>query len=252
MGASTKKIVLEKWNNYFTGISLPIAVFYSNKLNGAEYVGKPVENPKGYTCIFAQMSKLHRGQSVAFDVNNLGCFGSIQTIFGGLYDEDRVVELFVNIEHFKKDREQVAAMYHTNPKAGLTGKYLIMKPYDQLTEEDCPEIVILFTKPDVISAMHCLMSFDDTRVDTMIVPFGSGCEQLLSFAFNECKQTNARAVLGGMDLAMRGCVKENLQTLSIPHTRFIQMVHNMDESFLSTYIWKAIKPRVVKNATKMH
>lgn len=247
MDATVKSRVLEKWNNYFSGVSLPIGVFYSDELNDAEYMKKPAANAKGYTCIFAQMAKLFRGKCVAFDVDNLGCFGSIGTIFGGIYQEDQTVDLLVNIEHFKKDREQVVAMHKINPKANPTGQYLIMKPYDQLTEEDQPKIVFLLATPDIASAMHCLISYDNTRVDNVIAPFGSGCEQLLSFAFEETKHDNPRAVLGGLDAAMRNCIKPNLLTFSIPHSRFIQMIDNMDDSFLSTYIWNGIKTRATNS-----
>ena len=245
MDTAIKNSVLEKWNTHFHGVSLPVGVFYSDELNGAEYLKKPAENSRGYTCIFAQMAKVHKGHSIAFDVNNLGCWGSVGTIFGGTYQEDQTVELLVDIEHFKKSREQVLALHHTNPKANPTGRYLIMKQYNQLTEEDQPEIVIIFAKPDMIAVMHCLAGFDETRIDNVIVPFGSGCEQLLSFAFNEAKQTNPRAILGGMDLAMRNCIKQDVLTFSITHSRFIEIVRNMDDSFLNTYIWKGLKSRTV-------
>lgn len=245
MDIAIKNLVLEKWERYFQGVNLPVGVFYSDDLSNAEYLKKPVENSRGYTCIFAQMAKLYKGQSVAFDIDNLGCFGSVSSIFGGVYQEDQTVELLVNIEHFKKDRKQVLALHNINPKANPTGRYLIMKPYNLLTEEDQPEIVFLLAKPDVIAAMHSLIGFDNTRLDNVLMPFGSGCEQLLSFAFNETKQTDPRAVLGGMDVAMRNCIKQDILTFSVPHSRFIEMVHNMDDSFLNTYIWSGIKHRLL-------
>ena len=72
-----------------------------------------------------------------------------------------------------------------NPKAKPTGKYAIFKPFSQLTEDDEPEIFCIFAKPDVIAALHTLASFDNNRIDNVIVPFGSGCEQTFKFAFSE-------------------------------------------------------------------
>ena len=91
-----------------------------------------------------------------------------------------------------------------------------------------------------------LASFDDTRVDNVIVPFGSGCEGLLSFALDEARKENPRVVLGGMDPAMRACIKPELQTFSMPTVRFTRMVENMDDSFLGTYIWEGVRKRVEK------
>lgn len=176
MDRKFKQQVLEKWNKYFPTTSLPIGVFYSDDLHGAEYAQKPAPNPRGYTCIFAQMARLHQGRSLAFDADNLGCFGSLQALFGGAYQEEATVRLLCEIERFKIDREQANAMHRINPKAQPTGRYILFKPFGKLTEEDDPAVYFVFAKPDIISALHALASFDDTRVDNVIVPFGSGCE----------------------------------------------------------------------------
>lgn len=54
-------------------------------------------------------------------------------------------------------------------------------------------------------------SFDNTRIDNVIVPFGSGCEQMLTFSF------------------------------AAP--MFERMIDNMDRTFLTTYIWKPLMSR---------
>lgn len=244
MEMTFKQQLMEKWEKYFPATALPVGVFYSDELCGAEYAKKPAPNPRGYTCIFAQMARLHRGCSLAFDRDNLGCFGSYQALFGGIYDEEKTVKLICEIERFKINREQANAMYRINPKAEPTGRYIIFKPFGQLTETDNPAIYFIFAKPDAIAALHSLASFDDTRVDCVIAPFGSGCEGLLSFPLAEARKQQPRSVLGGLDTAMRNCVKADLLTFSVPAVRFEQMVENMDRSFLNTYIWEGVKKRL--------
>ena len=225
---------------------MPIAVFYADTLHGAEYVKKPAENPRGYTCMFAQLAKVHHGECVAFDKDNLGCWVAIENLFGGPFIEDATVRLLVEIEKFKANREQVLALNNINPKATPRGKYVIFKPFKSLTEDDKPEIFCIFAKPDVIAALHTLVSFDNTRIDNVIVPFGSGCEQAIKFAFSEANKENPRAVLGGMDVAMRGCMKQEMQIFSFAASTFYNMVGNMDKSFLNTYIWQGLKGRLEK------
>ena len=246
MDTQLKEGIMGKWLKYFPEQEMPIAVFYADDLHGSELAEKPKENPRGYTCMFAQLAKVHRGRSVAFSKDNLGCWGAIENLFGGPYIEDATVKLLVEIEKFKKDREHVNALQTINPKAKPTGKYAIFKPFSQLTEDDEPEIFCIFAKPDVIAALHTLASFDNTRIDNVIVPFGSGCEQTFKFAFSEALQKNPRAVLGGMDVAMRGCMKSDLQTFSIAAVAFYHMSENMDACFLNTYIWEGLKRRLNK------
>lgn len=246
MDIKLKNEIIEKWQVYFPDQEMPIAVFYADDLHGAEYVKKPADNPRGYTCMFAQLVKIHRGESVVFDKENLGCWGAIENLFGGPFVEDATVNLLVEIEKFKADREQVIELNRINPKADPTGKYIIFKPFEQLSEEDEPEIFCVFAKPDVVAALHTLVSYDNTRIDNVIVPFGSGCEQSIKFAFSEARNENPRAVLGGMDVAMRGCVKSEQQLFSFAAKTFYNMVGNMDKSFLNTYIWQGLKGRLNK------
>lgn len=246
MDLKLKNEIIEKWQTYFPEQEMPIAVFYADSLHGVEYVKKPADNPCGYTCMFAQLAKVHRGESVAFDKDNLGCWGAIENLFGGPFVEDATVKLLVEIEKFKSDREQVIELNRINPKAEPTGKYIIFKPVEQFTVDDEPEIFCVFAKPDVVAALHTLVSFDNTRIDNVIVPFGSGCEQSIKFAFSEARKENPRAVLGGMDVAMRGCVKPEHQLFSFAAKTFYNLVGNMDKSFLNTYIWQGLKGRLNK------
>lgn len=244
MDKEFKQKAMECWEKYFPTTERPIAAFYSDSLGSTVYQPKPADNSRGYTCIFAQMACLHKGTALAFDADNLGCFGSLQAIFGGEYLEEATVKLLCEIEKFKIDGDQVNMVYEINPKAKPTGKYLIMKPLDQLTEDDQPEIYFVFAKPDVIAALHSLASFDDTRLDNVIVPFCSGCEGVFAFPFDENRKENPRMVLGGMDIAMRGCMKPEQLTISMPASRFKRMINNADISFLDTYIWQGLRRRV--------
>ena len=239
-----KKDIIFKWQTYFPGQEMPVAVFYSGDLNGAEYVKKPADNERGYTCVFAQMAKVHLGEPVAFDFDNLGCWGARENIFGGPYVEDATVKLLVEIEKFKKDRQQVNALHDITPCVEPTGRYLIIKPLATLKDDDQPEIFCIFAKPDVIAALHSLIGFDNTRPDNMIAPFGSGCEQCFKYAFHEARQENPRAILAGLDVAMRGCIKPNVLMFSVSAQTFYRMVSNMDDTFLSTYIWDGLKKRL--------
>jgi len=243
MDTSLKQTMVDKWNQYFPQTEMPIAVFYSDHQCGATYAPAPPQNKRGYVCLFAQLTRLHHGTALAFDAENIGCWGALRNLFGGPYQEDVTVNLLVNIEKFKVDREQTNLLHQINPVAHPTGRYVIFKPLDQLTPDDTPIIYCIFAKPDAISALHTLASFDNTRIDNVIVPFGSGCEQMLTFAFDEASKDNPRAILGGMDTAMRACIKSDLLTFSVAASTLERMVANMDKSFLTTYIWQPLKNR---------
>lgn len=128
MNIDFRDTAVAKWREYFPQAEMPIAVFYSDELCGAEYVPAPPQSKRGYVCLFAQLSKVHH-------------------------------------------------------------------------------------------------------------------ETALAFAFDEASKENPRAILGGMDTAMRTCVKSDLLTFSFAASMFERMIANMDRSFLTTYIWKPLMNR---------
>lgn len=234
--------VKDLWEKYFPNSERPIAVFYTDSPEGATYPSKPADNKRGYTCLFAQLTRIHKGEAMAFDAENLGCFGAMKSIYGG-GNEEAEVKLLVEIERFKESRECVRSMCAINPVAKPRGRYIVFKPWDTLTEKDNPEIVCIFARPDMISALHTWASYDISRLDNIIVPHGAGCETMLTFAFAEAENERPRCILGGMDTAMRRCLSPDIQTFSIAFKRFEQMVSFADKTFLDTYIWQPLKGR---------
>lgn len=72
---------LKKWQQYFPQAEAPVAVFYSDELGDAEYAPAPPQNKRGYVCLFAQLSKVHHGTSLAFDE---ACKDDPRAILGGM------------------------------------------------------------------------------------------------------------------------------------------------------------------------
>lgn len=246
MDLQFKETALAKWRKYFPTAMLPVGAFYSDSCNGAMSVKTPASNKRGYTCIFAQMAPLFKGEPLCYEASTIGCWGGLSAIFGGEYNAEATTKLLCEVERFKRDAALAQELHDINPVAEPTGRYFVLKPFDRLTEADEPVLFFVFEKPDVISALHTLAGFDDPRPDSVIVPFGSGCEQVFGFACKEEKNDNPKAIIGGLDVAMRGCVKEGYLSFSMPTKRFIRMIENMDASFLDTYIWHNLRRRVEK------
>ena len=55
-----------------------------------------------------------------------------------------------------------------------------------------------------------------------------------------------RLVLGPLDPLVRINFKPNISTFSVPWSKFLSMLENMDKSFLTTDSWEKIKSRFSK------
>ncbi len=245
MNIKIKEDFLAKWEKYFPNAELPFVCYYSDELNGASFPDKPAENSKGYTCILTQLFKVRRGESLAFNADNLGCMGSSSKL-GFIPSEmsDDLVHFLTNIECSKINRDSVMSMCESNPAVERNGKYLICKRWDMLSKEDTPQVVTFFAPADIISALHMLAYYDYPTIDGVISPWGGGCEATVGFAMKQALSGGDKCVLGLFDVHARRYIKADLMTFSAPYTRFEQMVGNMDKSFLNTFVWSDIKERV--------
>ncbi len=145
-----------------------------------------------------------------------------------------------------KSPEMVRNFLSAAPWIPAKARYLVFKRWDMLLEDDLPEVVIFFAKPDVMSGLFTLSSFDLDYNDAVTAPFGSGCASIIQYPQAEARLAKPKTVLGMFDVSARPFVPENILTAAIPYKRFLYMVENMEESFLTTNTWKVVKNRISK------
>ena len=104
--------------------------------------------------------------------------------------------------------------------------------------------MIFFAAPDVLSGLFTLASYDEAEPNGVFAPFGSGCSSIVQYPYLERKSVRPRAVVGMFDVSARPFVPANTLTFSVPMTKFVKMVENMDESFLITNSWRAVQKRI--------
>jgi hypothetical protein len=64
------------------------------------------------------------------------------------------------------------------------------------------------------------------------------------YPFLETAADRPRAIIGMFDVSARPFVNEAEISFSVPLSKFITMINNMDESFLITKSWKIIQKRI--------
>ncbi len=246
MNIEIKKRFMDAWGKHFPDCDLPIVCFYTDELNNVEFPDAPNPNPMGYTCIFSQIVPVKKGRSLAFNKENLGCFGSFLPFGFDSELSDDVKGYVCNVERGKKSFEHLESMYKHRPAQAAPGKYLVFKRWDTLEEGDNPQVVFFINNQDVITGLHGLANFDAMTPYEVIAPFGTGCDSIVGFPMHELKQDQPKAVLGPLDVAVRKSFKPNMLTFAAPWPKFLRMLDNMDDSFVTTEIWSRLKSRLTK------
>ena len=248
MDAAVKEKFLTLWKKYFNNAELPITFCYTDEEGHAEAV-KPGSVPR---CVIGALIKVRDGQSLAFDVDAVGCAGG-KRYLGFAENLMPDFEYFLSCgipgkmegERYKKSPEMVKEyMKRHMPVMKAPGRFIVFKRWDVLEKSDSPEVVIFFAKPDVLSGLFTLASYDETEQNMVIAPFGSGCSTIVQYPYLEIKSPNPRGVIGMFDVSARPFVPNDALTFAAPMSKFTRMIDNMEESFLITPSWAKVQKRI--------
>lgn len=247
MDISLRDRFIEQWSAYFNGAELPITFYYADDPGAGEVVTGPTE----HRCVIAQLAPVRAGRPLSFSGESIGCGGGKRYL--GFTDE-----LLPNFEYFlsygipgelegeryKKTPALVGEVVRKLPAFKAPRKYVIFKRWDRLDENDSPEIVIFLATADVLSGLFTLANYDRADPNGVFTPFCAGCGAIVQYPFLEKDAAHPRAVLGMFDVSARPCVPSDVLSFAVPMKRFVEMIGNMEESFLITESWAKVKPRI--------
>ena len=247
MDIQFKERFLERWARYFPQADLPIVFYYTDDVSRAE----PPPAPKGFRCVVCDLAKVRKGTSLRFDAKVLGCGGG-KRYLGFVHELRPNFEFFLSCgipgemegERYKKSPELVREFMKDQPVFEAPGKYIVFKRWDKLDATDDPLVAIFFASPDVLSGLFTLANFDETDPCAVVAPFCSGCAAIVGYPYGQFASQRPRAVLGMFDISARPCVPPGELTFAVPLPKFVQMVDNMEESFLITKSWKKVMSRI--------
>ncbi len=250
MEPALKTGFLEQWRRYFGEAELPLAFYYAERDDGSQKVAQP----SGHQCLIGVLATVRRGQSLAFDVNSIGCGGGKR--YTGFSSEiSPTFEFFLSCgipgklegERYKKSPEIVREMMWIAPKFDAPAPLLVFKRFDMLEEADEPEAVVFFAAPDVLSGLFTLANYDETEPNGVFCPFSAGCGSMVLYPCLEKNAARPRAVIGMFDVSARPFVPKDMLTFAAPMNKFKRMVANMEESFLITRSWERVKKRITEH-----
>ncbi|HUH79239.1 MAG TPA: DUF169 domain-containing protein, partial [Methanoregula sp.] len=172
------------WQQYFPGSELPVTLEFRNESGDAPHVPPP----DGWRCLICQTGRARNGTPLLFNARSVTCRGGL--MYTG-YTRERPPEFryflssgkpgVVEGERYKQSPELVDAWEKLIPPFSSEGKDLLFTRWDKLTEEDNPEVVIFFARPEVMSGLFTLANFDRSEPDGVICPMGAGCSSIVYY-----------------------------------------------------------------------
>jgi len=225
-----------------------------------------------------------RGISGAFDRKTFGCWGGgVGLGFGNQYESfpggldcfcrflssgnegsgegasiseqmrsmgyGRMADDFIAGERYIKTPEDAKRFVQSLPMQDIPAKYVIVKPLDQADQKkDDIKNVTFFVEPDSLSALVLLAGHSNPDGESVIVPWGAGCQVPGVFAYRELERDRPRGLIGLTDITARRNVRtilgEHVLSFTAPWPMFLEMEKNVGDSFLNRMTWKSlVKPK---------
>ena len=252
MDLGLKAQFLDQWAKHFPGAELPITFYYTDDERRAELHPRPPTGSRSMPqCVIGQLTRVRQGQSIALNVNSVGCFGG-KRYLGFKAEIAPNFEYFLSCgipgkmegERYKRTPELVKELMRHAPPMKAPRQCVVFKRWDFLEASDSPEVVIFFARPDVLAGLFTLANFDSAEPNGVCCPMGSGCAAIVQHPYLERNSSHPRAVLGMFDVSARPFVPPDVLTFALPMIRFEALVGYMDETFLITEAWDRVRRRL--------
>ncbi len=248
MDLALRDLFLQRWQRFFPGAELPICFQHSHDAGRAERK----QPPAGWSCLLGDLIAVRRGTPRAFAIDSIGCSGG-KRYLGFDAPLRPHFEHFLSCgipgkvegERYKRSPELVARIMAAQPRLEAPAPWARFTRWDQLQEEDEPQVVIFFATPDALAGLFTLANFrEEDRNGGVCTPFCAGCGAIVEQPLREARGERQRAVLGMFDVSARPFVPADRLSFAVPWARFARMAEDMEESFLITDSWKKLLKRI--------
>ncbi len=189
-----------------------------------------------WVCMFMYLKMaMIKGRKIRFSGDNGAACTGPPEYFGFNEHKDDGGEFIADTERFKKTRDLAREYYKESlesiqpPKE----KYLYIEKIEDIDKNKEIEVINLFPDPTGLASLVVLSNYDrEKNMDNVLTPFASGCQSVFTVPYNEKFKKRPKSIIGLMESFVRNFVPEDMLSFSVPSNRFVEMVNNIDGSFL--------------------
>jgi uncharacterized protein (DUF169 family) len=193
-----------------------------------------------WTCMFTFVDEVAKGKRLCLSAEQPGCSGAA-CYLGFKKPAPDAGAFLAEKERFKKTVELGQAFYKEIKPLPAPDKYAVLERIEDVEDSIVPEIVVLWIDTLSLAGVVTLANYDRQTNDNVIIPFASGCQSIWTIPYKEKLEKLPRCVVGTMDPATRAYLPKDVMTFSMPASRFVEMVENIEGSFLQTSLWDELQ-----------
>lgn len=212
----------------------------------------------GFSCVMARIL-LARKKKVAtwLAADAYGCPGA--AFYGGFYKPGlEAIAHYVSSgipgviegEFFMPTPTEVRKTFTTIDPPPAPKPYCVIKPLSLFAEDEEPLVVVFFARGELLGVLASLATYSIGEPESVVMPFGAGCANVIAWPLHYRTVETPRAVLGGNDIACKSFFKIDELSFAVPIEVYRKMLDDAPNSFLKTEEWKKARKRIAESREK--
>lgn len=267
--------VKEKLPRFLTTLGLvegPMGLFYTDRQPPEGFSPPLMEPPTpereqlgqinwqavfgAFSCVMGLIWRARKKQTTAwFSADQPGCPGA--SFFLGFHKpQTNTIIHYVSSgipnwtegERYCESPEALRRIFEITDPRPAPGRYCVVKPLHLFAEDEQPELILFFSRPESLCGLHQLATFVTNDPEIVSSPWSAACGGIAAWPLRYLERGEQRAVLGGWDPSARKFLKTDELSFAIPFSMFLEMLHRYPESFLGTKTWQTVLKKATRSA----
>lgn len=249
----------------------PMGLFYTDEKPGEGFSPKPMELPtrakekrneidwqaifSQFSCVMGHIWRARKKKTVAyFSAEQFGCPGGAFWLGFNKPQAETIIN-YVSTgvpgwsegERYCESPDELRRIFkYVNPRPAA-GKYCILKPLSLFENNQTPELVVFFSRPESLCGLHQLAAFVTNNPEVVVSPWSAGCGSLAVWPLHYLAKGEIKAVVGGWDPSARKFFKTDELSFTVPFQMFTEMLNRHGESFLTNKDWPTVQKKIARS-----
>jgi uncharacterized protein (DUF169 family) len=201
----------------------PMGLFYTDEKPGEGFSPKPMDLPTRekeinnkidwqatfgqFSCVMGHIWRARKKKTAAyFNARQFGCPGCAFWL-GFMKPQTETIIHYVSTgipgqmegELYCDSPDEMRRIFeHIDPRSAPR-KYCVIKPLSLFEDDQEPELVAFFARPETMCGLHQLATFVTNDPEVVTSPWGAACTNLITWPLKYLAKGENKAVIGGWD-----------------------------------------------------
>ena len=249
----------------------PMGVFYTDEKPADGFSPKTIDLPtrekemkneinwqevfSQFSCVMGHIWRARKKKGVAyFSAEQFGCPGGAFWLgFNKPQTETIINYVSTGIQNWTEGElycdspDELRRIFEYVDPRPAPHKFCVVKPISKFSDNEIPELIAFFTRPESLCGLHQLASFVTNDPEVVASPWGAACGNVAAWPLHYLSKGQNRAVIGGWDPSARKFFKTDELSFTIPFQMFKEMLNRFGESFLTTKTWATVQKKILRS-----